>query len=41
MEVHKQSAKPVYNLFVEAAKEMNPEDICMIIPADNICNTLQ
>lgn len=27
------SAKPVYNLFVEAAKEMNPEDICMIIPA--------
>lgn len=27
------SAKPVYNLFVEAAKKMNPEDICMIIPA--------
>lgn len=27
------SAKPVYNLFVEVAKNINPESICMIIPS--------
>lgn len=27
------SAKPVYNLFVEVAKNINPDSICMIIPA--------
>ena len=26
-------ATPLYNFFVEAAKELNPESICMIIPS--------